>query len=172
MAAKANPQIITEKVQAIVEIGLGPLASDDKFLARSSFLALSCIPKECREKGLLPAELERKIWQRVAKLLHGGFVDSNHWFAAAETAIGLVFAFHDKPHKVSQKIIRSVAEQLWAMGSPPAEYPCSMPVPDLASQIGDLPVVAETQPVSNRTSSSGKPEEAPTQPMDDSVPAT
>jgi condensin complex subunit 1 len=162
MAATASPQIISEKVREIVDIGLGPLASEDEFLARSSFLALSCIPKNYREMGLLPPELERKIWKRVAKLLHGGFVDSNNWFAAAETAIGLVFSFHDKPHKVSQKIIRSVAEQLWSMGSPPTEYPCSMPTVDLGGQFSDLPPISETQPVHISKSSSGKPDEVNT----------
>ena len=113
MAAMANHNIILERVNVVVEIGLGPLVSVNPLLARSVFLALMAIPKSSWGRGLLTDEIERMIKMNCTKLLHGSFVDSSEWFCTAEAAIGLIFTLHDSPHRAIGKIIRSLAEQIW-----------------------------------------------------------
>jgi len=119
MASVADPKIMQSQVAKVVDLGFGELAKKDPGLVKTACQALVTI-KPSKNKSItnskyipMPAEMSATVWAKVQHLLHGGFIKNKHWFAAAESAIGMLFKLHSKPDKFCEKIIRSVAFQLF-----------------------------------------------------------
>ncbi|KAJ8760176.1 hypothetical protein K2173_011032 [Erythroxylum novogranatense] len=104
MAAKASPGILGPHLQDIIDIGFGRWAKVDPLLARMSCIALQRLSEEDRKK-LLSSNGSR-VFGILESLITGFWLPEKIWYAAADKAIGVIYAIHPTPETLAAKLVK------------------------------------------------------------------
>ncbi|KAL0080987.1 non-SMC mitotic condensation complex subunit 1-domain-containing protein [Phycomyces blakesleeanus] len=111
MLAKAKTEIVTEKVDLLLRIGLGPLGKDDLALSKYTCIALQRLAGTRTEKGRGVHEgvrfpMNHAIFARLRDVVES----SNHsmeWFSVTEQAINTIYLLGEHPDILCAEMIRT-----------------------------------------------------------------
>ncbi|KAG0004923.1 Condensin complex subunit [Entomortierella chlamydospora] len=112
MLAKAKPDIVANKIETILKIGLGKHGKADLALARYSCIALQRITREKkRQKGVAAHDTVRLPMDHPIFVKLGNFIDnpatSKSWFSVMEQALNTIYLLGEHPDALCGDIIKS-----------------------------------------------------------------
>ncbi|KAI9295812.1 condensin [Neoconidiobolus thromboides FSU 785] len=112
MIGKANHEVIKERVDLLIKIGLGDIGKDDFIVAKYSCIALQCIggAKGKKVKGVVAVNkrlaITESIFEKLKDLLEIKTEDY-HWFDMAEQVINTMYDLAQRPDKLCQSIVKN-----------------------------------------------------------------
>ncbi|EPB86159.1 hypothetical protein HMPREF1544_07061 [Mucor circinelloides 1006PhL] len=120
MLAKAKTKVVSDKLDVMLKIGLGPLGKEDLELARYTCIALQ------RLEGIRSKEKSRGVHEGVRfPNSHPMFArlkdvieistDSQLWFSLAEQAINTIFLLCKHPESLCEEIIREKTSKVFGV---------------------------------------------------------
>ncbi|GFY84745.1 binding protein [Actinidia rufa] len=104
MAAKSSTGILGSHLQDIIDIGFGRWAKVEPLLARTACLALQRLSEEDKKKLLLSNG--SRVFGLLESLVTGFWLPENGWYAAADKAIGAVYAIHPRPETLAADLVK------------------------------------------------------------------
>ncbi|KAF9174343.1 Condensin complex subunit [Mortierella sp. AD010] len=112
MLAKAKPDIVANKIETILKIGLGKHGKADLALARYSCIALQRITGEKkRQKGVATHDTVRLPMDHPIFVKLSNFIDnpttSKNWFSVVEQALNTIYLLGEHPDALCGDIIKS-----------------------------------------------------------------
>ncbi|KAK9763414.1 condensin complex non-SMC subunit Cnd1 [Basidiobolus ranarum] len=121
MLAKARKEIISERIDLLLKIGLGELGKEDLALAKYTCLALQRLGEAKRGKGLVNTSnirlpLSHAIFKKIEEFLAHD-ADSNEWSTVAEQAVNTVYLLCDHPDVLCSNLIKAKARRVFATES-------------------------------------------------------
>ena len=135
MLATARREIISEQIDVLLRVGLGPLGARDVVLAKYTCVALQRLGGSVKKvKGALSDESVRYPMihpmfsrLRAAIQMSGDVVKGNsrgEWFSLAENAINTIYLLGEQPDALCTDIIRSMTSRVFG-GKAPVQSPSS-----------------------------------------------
>ncbi|KAF9092669.1 Condensin complex subunit [Mortierella sp. AD031] len=118
MLAKAKPDIVANKIETILRIGLGEHGRADLSLARYSCIALQRIAGEKKkQKGMLAQDtvrlpMDHPIFHRLRNLIDHPTTSKN-WFAIAEQVLNTIYLLGEQPDGLCGDIIKSRSKSIF-----------------------------------------------------------
>ncbi|GJJ71787.1 condensin complex subunit 1 [Entomortierella parvispora] len=112
MLAKAKPDIVAQKIDIILKIGLGKHGKADLALARYSCIALQRIAGEKKkQKGVIGQDtvrlpMDHPIFTKLGNLIDSPTTSKN-WFAVAEQALNTIYLLGEHPDVLCGDIIKT-----------------------------------------------------------------
>lgn len=112
MLAKAKPDIVAQKIETILKIGLGKHGKADLALARYSCIALQRIAGEKKkQKGVISQDtvrlpMDHPIFVRLSNLIDYP-TSSKTWFAMAEQVLNTIYLLGEHPDILCGDIIKA-----------------------------------------------------------------
>ncbi|PWZ02320.1 hypothetical protein BCV70DRAFT_198602 [Testicularia cyperi] len=125
MLATARREIISERIDVLLKVGLGPLGTRDVVLAKYTCVALQRLGGSVKKvKGALSDESVRYpmnhamfVRLRACIQMHGDDVmrgtSANEWFSLAENAINTIYLLGEQPDSLCTDIIRSMTSRVF-----------------------------------------------------------
>ncbi|KAF9195978.1 Condensin complex subunit [Haplosporangium sp. Z 11] len=112
MLAKAKPDIVAQKIETILKIGLGKHGKADLALARYSCVALQRIAGEKKkQKGVIAQDTVRLPMNHPVFVKLGTLIDhpttSKNWFAVVEQALNTIYLLGEHPDALCGDIIKA-----------------------------------------------------------------
>ncbi|KAG0336529.1 Condensin complex subunit [Podila humilis] len=112
MLAKAKSDIVSQKIETILKIGLGKHGKNDLSLARYSCIALQRIAGEKKkQKGALAQDTLRLSMDHPIFIKLSNLIDhptkSKNWFAVAEQALNTIYLLGEHPDILCGDIIKA-----------------------------------------------------------------
>ncbi|CAG8557907.1 14373_t:CDS:10 [Ambispora leptoticha] len=105
MLAKAKIEIISEKTDFLLKIGLGSLGKADLTLARYTCIALQRLAGSQAKNDSIRFPMTHLIFQRLQEIIE--FPTKSHeWFAVAEQAINTIYLLGEHPDILCGNIIK------------------------------------------------------------------
>ncbi|XP_057487227.1 condensin-1 complex subunit CAP-D2 isoform X2 [Actinidia eriantha] len=104
MAAKSSTGILGSHLQDIIDIGFGRWAKVEPLLARTACLALQRLSEEDKKKLLMSNG--SRVFGLLESLVTGFWLPENGWYAAADKAIGAVYAIHPRPETLAADLVK------------------------------------------------------------------
>jgi condensin complex subunit 1 len=110
MLAKAKTKVVSDKIDVLLKIGLGPLGKADMELARYTCIALQRLEgTKSKDKGRGVQEgvrfpLNHPIFTRLKDVIESP-TESQDWFSLAEQAINTIFLLCKNPESLCKDII-------------------------------------------------------------------
>lgn len=104
MAAKASPGVLGSHLQDIIDIGFGRWAKVDPLLARTACIAIQRLSEEDKKKLL--ASNGSRVFGFLENLISGSWLPENTWYAAADKAIGVIYAIHPTPETLAADLVK------------------------------------------------------------------
>ncbi|KAI8140581.1 armadillo-type protein [Fennellomyces sp. T-0311] len=105
MLAKARTEIVTEKVDALLRIGLGQLGKSDLALARYTCIALQRLAGRSAHAGIrLP--MSHAVFGRLKDMIESPSQEME-WFSMTEQAINAIYMLGEHPDVLCGEIIRN-----------------------------------------------------------------
>lgn len=104
MAAKLSNGILSSHLQDIIDIGFGRWAKVDPLLARTACVALQRL-SEADKKKLLSGNGSR-IFGILESLITSFWLPEEIWYAAADKAIGAIYAIHPTPETLASDLVK------------------------------------------------------------------
>lgn len=104
MAAKSSTGILGSHLQDIIDIGFGRWAKVDPLLARTACIAIQRLSEEDK-KRLLASNCIR-VFGILENLITGFWLPENIWYAAADKAIGAIYAIHPTPETLAADLVK------------------------------------------------------------------
>ncbi|CDZ96307.1 mitotic chromosome condensation-related protein [Phaffia rhodozyma] len=141
MLAIAKKEIIVDRVDVLLRIGLGPLGKADLTLARYTCVALQRISGSAKKiKGSLTDKsnrlpMENPIFQQLEELVKTP-TDSVQWFGVAEQAINALYLLGEQPDVLAAEIIKSFTYRVF--DAPVPSDILDSDAPDITREIGKL----------------------------------
>ncbi|KAK3804526.1 MAG: LOW QUALITY PROTEIN: non-SMC mitotic condensation complex subunit 1-domain-containing protein [Benniella sp.] len=123
MLAKAKPDIVAQKIETILKIGLGKHGKADHSLARYSCIALQRIAGEKKkQKGVIGQNTVRlpmshPIFVRLSNLIDYPTTSKN-WFAMAEQALNTIYLLGEHPDILCGDIIKARCKTIFHLQEP------------------------------------------------------
>ncbi|KAM0735683.1 Condensin complex subunit 1 [Formica fusca] len=115
MIAQAEPKIVIDNVNMLVEIGLGPRAKDDLLFARDTCRMLLKIKQNSKdiEKSPLRYFNNHDMFQQILILLIDTFIDANEnaYISFATDAINVIYHLANQPDKLIKKLLLDITEK-------------------------------------------------------------
>ncbi|KAJ3090042.1 Condensin complex subunit [Quaeritorhiza haematococci] len=117
MFAKSRRNVIEEKLELLVRVGLGELGKEDLLLARYTCIALQQLANVKRAKGVPTPTYQRfpvthPIFKRIlAVILESGCNPA--WFGFAEQAVNAVYALAEHPDVLCGEVIRRLTTKIF-----------------------------------------------------------
>ncbi|RIA97299.1 condensin complex subunit 1 [Glomus cerebriforme] len=114
MLAKAKIEIVQEKIDLLLKIGLGQYGKTDLVLAKYTCIALQRLAgNQTKEKGSLPNSSIRlptshQIFQKLKQIIEFQ-TTSQEWFGVTEQAINTIYLLSDHPDILCGDIIKQKA---------------------------------------------------------------
>lgn len=155
MLAVADPRIVVQEVESMLEIGLGRYGRADLILAKHTCIALSRIKPSGRKAKDSPAFArlanDHAVLLRLAAMTSLES-DGKDWYGVAEQAIGAIYALSKHPDVLCSDVIRRKTRQVFRprRSSPPPEVDAD----------GDRSMMTPPPEASSEAQSSQKPEKA------------
>ncbi|KAG0292153.1 Condensin complex subunit [Linnemannia gamsii] len=118
MLAKAKPDIVANKIETILRIGLGKHGRADLALARYSCIALQRIAGEKKkQKGMIAQDtvrlpMEHPIFSRLRNLIDTPTTSKN-WFAVAEQVLNTIYLLGEHPDTLCGDIIKTRCKSIF-----------------------------------------------------------
>ncbi|TKY85661.1 hypothetical protein EX895_005201 [Sporisorium graminicola] len=124
MLATARREIISEQIDTLLRVGLGPLGARDVVLAKYTCVALQRVGGNVKKvKGALSDESVRYPMThplfgrlRAAIQMSGDVLKGNsraEWFSLAENAINTIYLLGEQPDALCSDIIRSMTSRVF-----------------------------------------------------------
>ncbi|KAJ3683828.1 hypothetical protein LUZ60_014055 [Juncus effusus] len=104
MAAWSSPQILTNHLTEIIDIGFGRWAKQEPLLARTACVALERLSKEDKEK--LRSSNNVRVFGNLQNLITGFFLPDKIWYNAADKAISTVYCTHPEPELFASESVK------------------------------------------------------------------
>ncbi|KAG9309978.1 non-SMC mitotic condensation complex subunit 1-domain-containing protein [Chiua virens] len=126
MFALAKRSVVSEKVDVLLRVGLGPLGKADLTLARYTCVALQRLDGSAKKiKGsLLNKTLRMEMENHVFKKLQNAIEHpcrSQEWFGMAEQVINTIYTLGDHPDELCNEIIKNLTRRAFTRKpQPPA----------------------------------------------------
>ncbi|SPO25585.1 related to YCS4 - subunit of condensin protein complex [Ustilago trichophora] len=129
MLATARREIISEQIDVLLRVGLGPLGARDVVLAKYTCVALQRLGGSVKKvKGALSDESVRYPMThplfgrlRAAIQMSGDVLKGNsrgEWFSLAENAINTIYLLGEQPDALCTDIIRSMTSRVFGGKAP------------------------------------------------------
>ncbi|GAN09384.1 condensin complex component cnd1 [Mucor ambiguus] len=139
MLAKAKTKVVSDKLDVMLKIGLGPLGKEDLELARYTCIALQ------RLEGTRSKEKSRGVHEGVRfPNSHPMFArlrdvieistDSQLWFSLAEQAINTIFLLCKHPESLCEEILREKTAKVFGVREASLN-PCLSPLNDSSNPV-------------------------------------
>ncbi|KAG6333782.1 hypothetical protein ID866_5308 [Astraeus odoratus] len=122
MLALAKRNIVEERVETLLKIGLGKLGKADLMLARYTCVALQRLNGSAKKvKGsllnkTLRMEMNNPIFRKLQEAIEHP-CRSKDWFGMAEQAINTIYALGEHPDELCGKIIKNLTRRIFARKS-------------------------------------------------------
>ncbi|XP_014212154.1 condensin complex subunit 1, partial [Copidosoma floridanum] len=115
MAAQAEANIITDNLDVLIKVGLGPRGQADLLLARDTCRAFLAIKQDCSkdiDKCPIKYPNDHEIFTQVCNYLKENFLDEkeNGYISFATDAINVVYHLADQPAELMEDVIIHVAK--------------------------------------------------------------
>ncbi|KAG9093663.1 Condensin complex subunit [Ceratobasidium sp. 370] len=168
MIAVARRQVVTERIDTLLNIGLGPFGKADLVLARYTCVALQRVSGSHKKvKGSLIDKSTRLPMDNVvfARLRDAIEYPSNskEWFGMAEQAINTIYVLGEQPDIICTELIKTFTRRVFAAQPQPRPEtqaqdddvemndPDESTQPDRRSRAGSVSTMAPETPAANRT---------------------
>ncbi|KAG0342692.1 Condensin complex subunit [Podila horticola] len=145
MLAKAKPDIVAQKIEVILKIGLGKHGKADLALARYSCIALQRIAGEKKkQKGALAQDtlrlsMDHPIFIKLSNLIDHPTTSKN-WFAVAEQALNTIYLLGEHPDILCGDIIKTRCKTIFNLQEDENSRVEPSPTPDVNMVSEDLTV--------------------------------
>ncbi|KAF9981382.1 Condensin complex subunit, partial [Entomortierella chlamydospora] len=112
MLAKAKPDIVANKIETVLKIGLGKHGKADLVLVRYSCIALQRIAGEKKkQKGVIGHDtvrlrMDHPIFVKLSNLIDNP-TTSKDWFSVMEQALNTIYLLGEHPDALCGDIIKS-----------------------------------------------------------------
>ncbi|OCF41749.1 condensin complex subunit 1 [Kwoniella heveanensis CBS 569] len=122
MLALAKREVVTERVEALLKIGLGPLGMHDLVLARYTCIALQRLGGSAKKvKGSLNDKtmrlpMDNPIFVKLQEIIEHS-PKSPQWFAMAEQAINTIYLLGEQPDALCSEIIKDLTAKVFEQPS-------------------------------------------------------
>ena len=119
MLAVARRHVVTDRVDTLLKIGLGPLGRTDLLLARYTCVALQRLNGSAKKvKGslldkTLRLEMDNAIFRKLSDMILYP-THSREWFGMAEQAINTIYALGEHPDVLCNDIIKIMTRRVFA----------------------------------------------------------
>ena len=119
MLAVARRHVVTDRVDTLLKIGLGPLGRADLLLARYTCVALQRLNGSAKKvKGslldkTLRLEMDNAIFRKLSDMILYP-THSREWFGMAEQAINTIYALGEHPDVLCNDIIKIMTRRVFA----------------------------------------------------------
>ncbi|KAF0449771.1 Condensin complex subunit 1 [Gigaspora margarita] len=126
MLAKAKMEIVQEKTDLLLKIGLGPFGKADLLLAKYTCIALQRLGgNKARVKGSLSNDsirlpMSHPIFHRLKQMIEFQ-TSSQEWFAVAEQAINTIYLLGEHPDILCGEIIKHKTASVFDLKIPKAD---------------------------------------------------
>ncbi|KAI1319898.1 Condensin complex subunit [Mortierella claussenii] len=150
MLAKAKPDIVAQKIETILKIGLGKHGKADLALARYSCIALQRIAGEKKkQKGVIAQDTVRLPMDHPIFVKLGTLIDhpttSKNWFAVVEQALNTIYLLGEHPDSLCGDIIKARCRTIFNLqesgDSPSDQMSVDLPI----GSLGDEPTMNLSQ---------------------------
>ncbi|KAI9306089.1 non-SMC mitotic condensation complex subunit 1-domain-containing protein [Cunninghamella echinulata] len=109
MLAKANTDVVSEKIDLMLNIGLGPIGKHDLVVAKYTCIALQRLAGTKSDKcKRLP--MTHPIFSRLKNMIESPS-DSMEWFSMVEQAINAIYLLGNQPDLLCGEIIKTKANE-------------------------------------------------------------
>ncbi|KAL7418983.1 condensin complex non-SMC subunit Cnd1 [Cryptotrichosporon argae] len=119
MLALAKKEVVTERVDALLKIGLGPLGMNDLVLARYTCIALQRLGGSAKKvKGSLTHNtmrlpMDNAIFQKLQDVVEFS-PRSPQWFSMAEQAVNTIYLLGEQPDALCSSIIKNLTAKVFS----------------------------------------------------------
>ncbi|KAH7930002.1 hypothetical protein BV22DRAFT_1028970 [Leucogyrophana mollusca] len=119
MLALAKRSVVTDKVDTLLRVGLGPFGKADLTLARYTCLALQRLNGSAKKvKGslldkTLRIEMDNPIFRKLQEAIEHP-CRSKDWFGMAEQAVNTIYALGEHPDELCNKVIKNLTRRAFA----------------------------------------------------------
>ncbi|WVQ93873.1 hypothetical protein IAU59_000951 [Kwoniella sp. CBS 9459] len=140
MLALARREVVTERVEALLKIGLGPLGMHDLILARYTCIALQRLGGSAKKvKGSLNDKtmrlpMDNPIFIKLQEIIEHS-PKSPQWFAMAEQAINTIYLLGEQPDALCSELIKDLTAKVF--DQPSSSNAASPPTGDDANTAVD-----------------------------------
>ncbi|XP_031782071.1 condensin complex subunit 1-like isoform X1 [Nasonia vitripennis] len=115
MAAEAEMNIMTDNLNVLVKVGLGPRAQNDLLLARDTCRAILAIKQDCSkdiDKSPIRYPNDHEMFKQITSLLVGSFLEEreNGYTSFATDAINVIYQMADQPAQLAEQVLAQVAK--------------------------------------------------------------
>ncbi|CAE6344453.1 unnamed protein product [Rhizoctonia solani] len=124
MIAVARPKVVTERIDTLLHVGLGPLGKDDLVLARYTCVALQRVSGSHKKiKGSLEDKSTRLPMTNIVFTRLRDAVEqpssSKEWFGMAEQAINTIYQLGEQPDILCSEMIKTLTRRVFASPAKP-----------------------------------------------------
>ncbi|OWZ79155.1 condensin complex subunit 1 [Cryptococcus neoformans Bt85] len=118
MLALAKREVVTEKVDKLLKIGLGPFGMHDLVLAKYTCIALQRLGGSVKKvKGSLQDKtmrlpMDNPIFTKLQDIIEFS-PKSPQWFSMAEQAVNTIYLLGEQPDKLCTKIIKDLTTKVF-----------------------------------------------------------
>ncbi|EIW78221.1 hypothetical protein CONPUDRAFT_138601 [Coniophora puteana RWD-64-598 SS2] len=126
MLAVAKPNVVSERLSTLLQVGLGPVGRSDLMLARYTCVALQRLTGSAKKvKGSLHdknirLEMNHSIFKKLQKTIEYP-CRSKDWFGMAEQAINTIYALGMHPDELCSAIIKNLTRRAFTKRPPKPE---------------------------------------------------
>ncbi|KAJ8687031.1 hypothetical protein QAD02_022825 [Eretmocerus hayati] len=115
MAAQFEPNIITDNLNVLIKVGLGPRAKDDLLLARDTCRAFLTIKQDCSkdlDKSPIRYPNDHEMFNHICNLLKEAALQekSNGYLSFAVDAVNVIYHLADQPDLLMRDVIVHVGK--------------------------------------------------------------
>ncbi|KAM7505318.1 hypothetical protein LguiB_004222 [Lonicera macranthoides] len=114
MAAKSSAGVLSSHLQDIIDIGFGRWAKVEPLLARTACVALQRLSQEDQKKLL--SSNGARVFGILESLVTGFWLPENIWYAAADKAIGTIYAIHPTPETLAASLVKKSLTLVFSKG--------------------------------------------------------
>ncbi|KAG8711565.1 Condensin complex subunit [Ceratobasidium sp. 423] len=142
MIAVAKQKVVTERIDTLLHVGLGPLGREDLVLARYTCVALQRVSGSHKKvKGSLVDKSTRLPMTNVVFTRLKDAIEypssSKEWFGMAEQAINTIYQLGEQPDTLCSDLIKTFTRRVFAPPAKPAPPPSNDEDAEMADGDGD-----------------------------------
>ncbi|ORX43125.1 condensin complex subunit 1 [Piromyces finnis] len=122
MLAKADVEIISDKVDMLINVGFGTFGKKDLLLAKYTCIALQHYAgngiKQKKETHYTRLPMSHPIFKRMLELLQEP-TKSNHWYSVAEQVINTIYLLSEHPDLLCGGLIQKMSKKIFLTSAKP-----------------------------------------------------